>query len=210
MIIGICGCSGSGKTFLSYRIKNYLKQNYPTKKVFILSIDNFYKSVKQYSKTQLKNLIDGTLNYDSPDMIDFYYLIDTLTKLKNKEDTDMPIYDFTNYDRLPSKIIINEKYDVIIVEGIFAFHFRDILKMLDYKIYLDTNSTICYNRRLLRAKKSRKHPLMNELKEIEYYYNYVIAGGDIYVKPTKSKADIVFKKNSFDLKLLKSIFDLIA
>lgn len=210
MIIGICGCSGSGKTFLSYRIKNYLKQNYPTKKVFILSIDNFYKSVKQYSKIQLKNLIDGTLNYDSPDMIDFYYLIDTLTKLKNKEDTDMPIYDFTNYDRLPSKIIINEKYDVIIVEGIFTFHFRDILKILDYKIYLDTNSTICYNRRLLRAKKSRKNPLMNELKEIDYYYNYVIPGGDIYVKPTKSKADIVFKQNSFDLELLKSIFDLIV
>ena len=73
----------------------------------------------------------------------------------------MPIYDFfSSFDRLDEDkwTIINGHYDIIIIEGIFAFYYEKLRQLYGLKIYMNTPETICFERRVNRNLKSRKGP----------------------------------------------------
>ena len=194
MIIGICGPSGSGKTYYSKKHKQKLESN--QKSVIIIHMDNFYKGISQYNKEQRNALERGELSYDEPDIIDVEYLIFFLKSLKNGESVKMPIYDFSLFDRLEENkwTLISESYDVIIVEGLFAFYFDELRDMFDYKIYMNTPEQICFERRINRNIKSRIGPSGKTSRdfETEYYNKYVYPSYKKYIKPLIKYADVIF------------------
>lgn len=193
MIIGICGPSGSGKTYYSKKYKQQLESSDTS--VIVIHIDNFYKGIKQYNKNQIDAHKKGILSYDEPDMIDIEYLIHFLKCLQNGEHALMPVYDFSLYDRLSNDkwITIKDKYDIIIVEGLFAFYYKELRDMFECKIYMGTPESICSERRLNRNTTSRIGPDGKNSKEyeIEYYNKYVYPSYKKYIEPLKQYADII-------------------
>ena len=59
-IVGICGGSASGKTFLL----NQLMSQLPGEKLSLLSQDNYYKKLEDQMKDE-----EGLVNFDHPDSI---------------------------------------------------------------------------------------------------------------------------------------------
>ena len=141
-MIGVCGGSASGKTTVANKIISELGVPWVT----LLSMDSFYKVLneKQHEQAALNEY-----NFDHPDAFDFDLLLKTLKRLKEMKKVEVPIYNFVTHRR-ESKTVSMYGANVIIFEGILAFHMEEIRDILDMKIFVETDSDVRLARRLKR------------------------------------------------------------
>ena len=77
---------------------------------------------------------------------------------------------------------------VIIFEGILSFHNSEVLKMLDLKVFVDTDADVRLARRLKRDIAERGRDLEGVLKQ---YWTMVKPSFGYYIQPTITHADII-------------------
>ena len=78
--------------------------------------------------------------------------------------------------------------NVIICEGILLFANKQVLDMLDMKIFIDTDSDIRLARRLKRDITERGRDLIGVIK---MYNKFVKSSFDYYIAPTVIHADLI-------------------
>lgn len=177
-IVGITGGSGSGKTHFLKK----LFDAYPDNQLSLFSMDNYYKPIEEQVKDE-----NGVENFDIPSAIDRKAFHDDLVKLKNGEDLFINEYHFNHFDREPNKIHIASA-PVIIVEGIFSFHYEEIRDLLDLKLYIDTPDYLMLKRRILRDWEERGYDLNDVLYRYEHH---VTPAFKKYIEPSKQEADLI-------------------
>lgn len=183
IFIGIAGGTGSGKTSISKKIISNLSKS----KITLIEQDFYYKDL---SKIDLKER--SKINFDHPESIDFNLMQKQLYKLLSGKNIEAPIYDFTTHTRKSDTQIINY-HQIIIMEGIFALFNVDICKMMDIKIYVDTDDDIRIIRRINRDINERKRTLSSITKQ---YYTTARPMHVQFVEPTKKYADIIIPGNT--------------
>ncbi|KAG9068664.1 Uridine-cytidine kinase-like 1 [Linnemannia hyalina] len=200
-IVGIAGGSASGKTSVAQRIIKNL--NVPW--VVLLSMDSFYKDLTA-EEVEIAHRNDW--DFDSPNSYDYDLLLETVTKLKEGKQVDVPIYDFETHKRYPHKTMrryvqkdanhlvpnkVNTVYgaNVIIFEGIFGLYDKKVLEMMDLKVFVDTDVDICLARRIKRDVAERGFDVTGVLT---LYQRFVKPSYDTYVYPTKKNADVVIPR----------------
>jgi uridine kinase len=146
MLIIVCGGTGSGKTTVSQEIRKILPKTITTQ---IISMDAFYKK-REYMDED----IYFKHNFDHPNAFDWPLMLESLTKILNKENTEIPIYDFSVSERT-DKFETIIPTDVIIFEGILSLYDAKINELADIKIFVDTPDDERFIRRLLRDKNER-------------------------------------------------------
>uniref|UniRef100_A0A3Q3ING3 uridine/cytidine kinase n=1 Tax=Monopterus albus TaxID=43700 RepID=A0A3Q3ING3_MONAL len=126
-------------------------------------------------------------NFDHPDAFDFELLITVLRKLKKGKSVKVPVYDFTSHCRRKEwKTVYGA--NVVIFEGILAFANKELLKLLDMKVFVDTDSDIRLIRRLKRDISQRGRDISGIIKQ---YNKFVKPAFEQYIEPTVQVADIV-------------------
>lgn len=193
-IIGITGGSGSGKTTF---IKELISSFTPTD-ICIISQDDYYKPKDEQVKDQL-----GIENFDLPRSINSSELVTDIIKLIAGEEVEREEYTFNNVDAKP-KTLVFRPAPVIIVEGLFVFHFKEIRKLLDLKVFIHAKENLKVIRRIKRDRLERNYPLDDVLYR---YEKHVMPTFEQYVAPYMDKADIIVNNNSnFDqgLEVVKS------
>jgi uridine kinase len=121
----------------------------------IKNIISFSSSFFTYIHKQILNekqheaAIKNEYNFDHPDAFDIDLMIEVLQRLKEGRKVEVPVYNFVTHSR-ESHTKTMYGANVIIFEGILTFHSPEILKMLDMKIFVDTDSDIRLARRLKR------------------------------------------------------------
>ncbi|XP_028848615.1 uridine-cytidine kinase-like 1 isoform X4 [Denticeps clupeoides] len=179
-VIGLCGGSASGKTTVARKIIEALDVPW----VVLLSMDSFYKVL---SPEQQLLAASNDYNFDHPDAFDFDLLVHTLRKLKLGKSVKIPVYDFTTHGRQKEwKTVYGAS--VIIFEGIMSFADKELLKLLDMKIFVDTDSDIRLVRRLRRDISERGRDIEGVIKQ---YNKFVKPAFEQYIEPTMRLADIV-------------------
>ncbi|XP_060692033.1 uridine-cytidine kinase-like 1 isoform X2 [Hemiscyllium ocellatum] len=179
-VIGLCGGSASGKTTVARKIIEALDVPW----VVLLSMDSFYKVLTEQEQEQAAK---NEHNFDHPDAFDFSLIVSTLRKLKQGKSVSIPIYDFTSHSRKKEwKTLYGAS--VIIFEGIMAFADKEVLKLLDMRIFVDTDSDIRLVRRLRRDIKERGRDIEGVIK---LYNKFVKPSFEQYIEPTMRLADIV-------------------
>jgi uridine kinase len=177
MIIGIAGGSGSGKTTLARNIAEHFGE-----RISVLRHDDYYKAQSDISEAER-----AKLNYDHPDAFDTALLISHLKALKQGQAVNSPVYDYRIHDR--SKDIRRvDATRVIILEGILIFENRELLELMDMKIFVDTDPDVRIIRRLARDVKQRGRTLESV---IEQYLSTVKPMHEAFVEPSKKRADII-------------------
>ncbi|NXY50519.1 UCKL1 protein, partial [Ceuthmochares aereus] len=83
--------------------------------------------------------------------------------------------------------------NVIIFEGIMAFTDKELLKLLDLKIFVDTDSDIRLVRRLRRDISERGRDIEGVIKQ---YNKFVKPAFDQHIQPTMRLADIVVPRGT--------------
>ena len=126
-------------------------------------------------------------NFDAPEAFDFELLRQTLQRLKEMKKVDVPIYNFVTHRR-ESKTVSMYGANVIIFEGILAFHNEAIRHMLDMKVFVDTDSDVRLARRLKRDITDRGRDIHGVLQQ---YENHVKPAYDRFIATTMTYADII-------------------
>jgi len=192
--IGVTGGTASGKTTVCQEIVNRLNDQ----RITTISLDSFYKPL---SDEEIENVI--SYNLDHPNAFDWELLINVLDRLSNSKSVMIPNYDFSTYKRLEENTQIHGSLsDVILLEGIFAFHHPSVLEFLDMKIFVDADSDTRLSRRVVRDMKF----IGRDLDHILYQYEtFVKPAFDTYIFPTMKLSDVVIPggKNSVAINLLE-------
>ncbi len=179
VIIGIAGGSASGKSTLTKQIVSALGEEH----ISYISHDSYYKDLSHLSLQER-----ALTNFDHPDSLDTYLLKQHIVALKNGEEVDTPVYDFTTHSRISDKTIKIEPRRIVIVDGILLFSDPELCDVLDMKIYVDTDDDIRLIRRIKRDTVERGRSVESI---IEQYQNYVRPMHEMFVEPSKRKADII-------------------
>ena len=108
-------------------------------------------------------------------------------RLKEGKKVDVPIYNFVTHSR-ESKTMSMYGANVLVFEGILAFHKAEVLDLLDMKVFVDTDSDIRLSRRLKRDISQRGRDIGSVL---EQYNRHVKPAFDHYIAPTMAHADII-------------------
>lgn len=191
IIIGIAGGTASGKTTVAQNIKEVFGDN-----VELLSHDYYYLPHNDMTYEERTKI-----NYDHPNAFETDRLIRDIRDLKDGKAVDVPVYDFTIHNRVDETVKVQPKR-VIIVEGILVFENEELRRLMDIKIFVDTDADERLARRILRDVKERGRSLDSVLKQ---YTTTVKPMHDQFVEPSKRYADIIVPRggqNSVALEMI--------
>lgn len=180
LVIGLCGGSASGKTTVAKKIIEELNVQW----VSLLSMDSFYKVLSEQEHEAANR---NEYNFDHPDAFDFDLILYTLQQLKKGKQVHIPIYNFTTHSREHVQKTIYGA-NVVIFEGIMAFATKELIDLMDLKIFVDTDADIRLSRRLKRDIGERGRSIDSVLAQ---YNKYVKPAFDYYIAPTMTFADII-------------------
>jgi uridine kinase len=110
-----------------------------------------------------------------------------LEELRAGRAVDVPIYDFKTHARLPDRRPLLPKR-IIIVEGILVFVEERVRRLLDVKIFVDTDADIRVFRRIRRDIEHRGRTFQSIR---EQYYSTVRPMHLQFVEPSKRWADLI-------------------
>tara|TARA_B100000767_G_scaffold270844_1_gene295340 strand:+ start:990 stop:1604 length:615 start_codon:yes stop_codon:yes gene_type:complete len=181
-VIGICGGSGSGKTTLLKKLKHVLGEE----RVSVFTMDNYYLPKEDQAKDK-----NNIVNFDLPTALDEKKLNNDLSALVSGNSVEVKEY-FFNAPVNHSKTTFIKPKEVLIVEGLFLFHFEEVKKQLDFSIYVDVNPKHQLSRRIDRDQKTRGYAK----EDITYqWYEHVVPCFEKYILPYKPEANFVFQND---------------
>lgn len=185
--VGITGGSCSGKTRIVQQLIDDLKGKL---RCFHISMDSYYED--RSSVPPDKRML---LNYDIPEAFDHLLLIKHVSKILNKEEVSIPVYNFVKHTRNGS--IQTTLMDLLIVEGIYALYFNELRNFYDLKIFIDVSEKIRTERRLHRDTAERGREEKEVMKQME---DIVLPMHDEWVEKTKVFADKIIDGGTNDIR----------
>ncbi len=182
-LIGITGGSGSGKTTFIRGLREGLQED----QVCYLSMDDYYVPREKQKKDA-----QGIHNFDRPGSIFRREFVRDLELLCQGKTVRRQEYVFNN-ELADPRTLTFKPAPVIIVEGLFVFHYKELRKMLDLRIFLHAKDNLKVVRRIKRDQLERNYPLEDVLYRYEHH---VLPSYEKYVEPYREKADIIVNNNT--------------
>ena len=174
--IGIAGCSGSGKTTLAAEMARTLGGIH-------FHLDNYYLDLGHMPFEERVRQ-----NFDDPALIESPLLARQVAALARGEAIDRPVYDFATYTRVNDRTERVEPGSFLIVEGLFALYYPELLPLYHLRVYIDTPDELCFARRLKRDIEQRGRTPESVKKQ---YEATVRPSSVAYVRPSAAHADLI-------------------
>jgi uridine kinase len=181
-IIGISGGSGSGKTSFVRRLRAAFSED----ELCILSQDDYYLPREQQHRDH-----NDELNFDLPKSFDKKRFRKDIERLISGETLTLKEYTFNNPNAEP-KLLIFKPAPILVIEGLFVFHFKKIAPLLDLKVFINAKENLKIIRRIMRDQVERGYPLDDVLYK---YQHHVLPSFERFIQPYKEEADIVVNNN---------------
>jgi uridine kinase len=185
VLIGVAGGTGSGKTTVAHEI---LKRA-GTDQISLIQHDAYYKDLGDLPPAQR-----AMQNFDHPDALDNQLLIAHLEELKAGRSVEIPVYDFTTHTRTTETLHV-QPHRVLLLEGILIFADAALRRLMDVKIYVDTDPDIRFIRRLERDIAERGRTMESVIRQ---YLGTVRPMHQEFVEPSKRYADVIVPEGGFN------------
>ena len=177
-LIGVAGGTGSGKSTIVNNLYSVLQGH----EVICISHDDYYNDQAEMTMDERIQV-----NYDHPSALETSLLIKHLHELIAGRSVEKPLYDFKeNTRKAESETVFPAP--VVIIEGILLFESRELRKLMDLKIFVDTDADIRLIRKLTRDIKERGRTLESGI------HQYLSATRPMhleFVEPNKRYADVI-------------------
>lgn len=196
-LVGIAGSSGSGKTFF---LKSFL-DHFSPQQVTLISQDDYY--IPANTKTREEN---RHYNFDVPTAFDRSLFYQHIRDLFDGKTVFQKEYTFNNPKLIPKLLEINSA-PLVVVEGLFIFHYQEVDELLDYRIFLDADEPIALQRRLQRDLIERGY----DHDDVMYkWVNHVVPAYNEYLLPHRERCDLVINNNIDDPRIIQEYTNDIA
>ena len=181
-LVGIAGGSASGKSLILKELLGY----FDPEDISFITQDNYYLD-------RLKQVVDenGEVNFDLPTAIDRDALVKDVEALLNGETVVRKEYTFNNPKVLPEFVTVKPA-KIIVVEGLFVFHFSELAQRLDLRVYIDARDDVKLLRRLKRDALERGY---SESDVLYRWENHVKPCYKSYLRPYRDHCDVVLTNN---------------
>jgi uridine kinase len=174
----VAGGSNSGKTTIARRLEEVIG----SADLSLIRLDSYYTTMPDEPIE-----VRAAVNYDHPDAFDWDLLDEHLERLTSGQSVEVPIYDYTIYDRTDEyELVVPGK--VIVVEGILVLWEPRLRERFDLKIFVDTPADLRVIRRLRRdvAERGRSQESI-----LEQYLTTVRPSHELFIEPSKRYADVI-------------------
>ena len=184
-IILIGGGSASGKTYVLKKVLEKL----PKDKITVISIDDYYKD---FSALPMEERVK--INWDHPKAFDWKLMNEQIKALKNGQEIEKPVYDFTIHGR-SSKTEVVKPNELIVIEGIMALVNKDLRTMGDLKVYINCSRERRLVRRIDRDQRERGRTYDSI---IEQYFSTVLPMYEEIIAPSQYYADLIINNEGYN------------
>jgi uridine kinase len=176
VVLAIAGCSGSGKTTLAAELARTLGGVH-------FHFDNYYRDLAHLPPA--KRALE---NFDDPAMIENPLLIAHMRTLAAGGPIARPLYDFSTHTRIPGQTETFRAGPFLLVEGIFALYFSELLSLYHLRVYVDTPDALCFERRMKRDIEERGRAP----ESIRRQYETTVRPSSVrFVRPSAAHADLI-------------------
>lgn len=175
LVIGIAGCSGSGKTTLARELAIQLDAT-------LFPLDLYYRDLSHFPLDSRNKQ-----NFDHPDSLESELIIEHVRALAEGLPIQRPVYDFAHHTRVPNVFEPITPTRVVLVEGILALHYPELIPLYDFSIYVNAPNEICLNRRIYRDMRERGRTEESVRAQFDATAKPM---ADLYVLPSQAHATI--------------------
>ena len=192
MIIGISGGTGSGKTTVAQKIIAPVG----SANVVYLQQDSYYRNLGDMP-LDLRHRV----NYDHPDAFDTSLLLQDLRDLKASRPVPHLTYDHASYSRRVLSDAVAPK-PVILLEGILILAEEPLRRLMDIRLFIDTDADVRILRRLRRDLKERGR----SFDSVEGQYLGSVWPMHLeFVEPSKRYADLIVPEGAENQVALEAV-----
>lgn len=183
VLVGIAGGTSSGKTSLAVKIRDRVGED----RCLILAQDSYYKDGSSLPPTA-----QAAINYDHPDAFDTPLLVQDVRDLKAGRPVPCLTYDHATYSRrvLPDPL---KPTPVIILEGILVLAEEPLRRLMDIRLFIDTDADV----RLLRRLQRDIHDRGRTFEQVQRQYLDSVRPMHLeFVEPSKRYADLIIPEGA--------------
>ena len=183
VLVGIAGGTGSGKTSLATKVRDRVGEE----RCVLLAQDSYYKD-----GSTLSPAAQAAINYDHPDAFDTSLLVQDLRDLRAGRPVPCLTYDHASYARrvLPDPI---KPTPVVILEGILVLAEEPLRRLMDIRLFIDTDADVRILRRLQRDIHERGRSFDSVQRQ---YLDSVRPMHLEFVEPSKRYADLIIPEGA--------------
>jgi uridine kinase len=194
VVLGIAGCSGSGKTTLASELAHTLGGIH-------FHLDNYYRDLGHMPFSERIQQ-----NFDDPAMIEHELLAADVAELAKGNSIDRPLYDFATHTRVVDRTERVTPGSFLVVEGLFALYYEELLPLYHLRVYIDTPDPLCFERRLKRDTEERGRTP----ESVKQQYDSTVRPSSLhFVRPSSSHSDLQLDgRDHLDWKLERVITEL--
>jgi uridine kinase len=192
VLVGIAGGTGSGKTSLAAKIVERVGPD----RCLLLAQDAYYKD-----GSTLTPAAQAAINYDHPDAFDTSLLVQDIRDLKSGRPVPCLTYDHASYSRRVLPDALTPK-PVVILEGILVLAEEPLRRLMDIKLFIDTDSDVRVLRRLQRDLRERGR----SFEAAQHQYLESVRPMHLeFVEPSKRYADLIIPEGAENLVALEAV-----
>lgn len=191
-VLGVAGGSGSGKTFFLKAFLNHFYVN----EVCLVSQDDYY--IPQGEMTPEQNKLH---NFDLPSCIEVEQFEKDVFSLLDYQNVFKKEYTFNNPNLKP-KLLEIKPAPILILEGLFIYHYQKIDAIFDYRVFIDAATEIALERRLKRDYVERGYSEQDVMYKWE---NHVMPSYNEFLLPYRNKCDSIINNSSNEVENILAV-----
>ena len=192
ILVGIAGGTGSGKTSFAHKLRARVGEQ----RCVLLAQDSYYRD-----GSALDPAVRATHNYDHPDAFDVALLVHDLRDLKGGRPVPQLTYDYTSCSRRVLGDPLTPR-PVILLEGMLILVEEALRRLMNIKLFIDTDADVRLLRRLRRDLLERGRTF----ESVESRYLGSVRPMHLeFVEPSKRYADLIIPEGAENQVALEAV-----
>ena len=183
ILIGVAGGTGSGKTSFARKLVEAIGEE----NCLLIAQDSYYRDNSSLTPDER-----ARWNYDHPNAFDTSLLEQDLRELKIGRPVPHLTYDYTTHARVVMSDALRPR-PVIVLEGILVLAEESLRRIMDIKLFIDTDADVRILRRMRRDIKERGRSY--ESVERQYLESVRLMHLE-FVEPSKRYADLIIPEGA--------------
>ncbi len=185
VILGVAGGSGSGKSTVVREVLRILGEDVAA----VIRHDWYYRDL---ATVPFEDRVG--VNFDHPDSLETELLVHHLRELVSGKSVHVPAYDFASHTRSAETTEVRP-HPLLVLDGILVLAHPDLRRLMDLRVYVDTEADVRLLRRVRRDVERRGRSADSVLRQ---YEDTVRPMHLEFVEPSRAHADMIIAEGGYN------------